>query len=185
MSERDKRRREELSDALRRHGLRLAHASEWWPQHEGVPEHYRDWDPLVHRLLEECEAGGGPITACYVDGLLRIAARAIPAIDDLELGATVASAGTHASIGPLISAATCGLTGRRPHKPRTHGSAPILPSHQRLVSNAPSFHVLPNTSHKHSRKTIRDRAPARMASLAASSTYACKSTARELFRGGR
>ena len=36
-------------------------------------------------LHEECEAGGGSITDCYVDGLLKIAAHAIPAINDVEM----------------------------------------------------------------------------------------------------
>lgn len=47
--------------------------------------HHADWDPLVPELHEECEAGGGPITDFYVNGLLKIAALAIPAINEVEM----------------------------------------------------------------------------------------------------
>ena len=84
MTEPEKERREQLGATLGRHGLSLAHDnSDWWPQWEWLPR-YQDWDPLVPELYEECEAGGGPITTCYVDGLLKIAAHAIPAINDVE-----------------------------------------------------------------------------------------------------
>ena len=84
MTEAEKERREELGATLGRHGLSLAEGSDRWPQWEWLSR-YRNWDPLVPDLYEECEAGGGPITTCYVDGLLDIAARAIPAINDVEM----------------------------------------------------------------------------------------------------
>ena len=80
----ERERHEELRTALGDHGLSLAHgAGDWWSQWEWLPR-YKDWDPLVPDLHDECEAGGGPITDCYVDGLLGIAALAIPAINEVE-----------------------------------------------------------------------------------------------------
>ena len=84
MSETEKERREELDAALKRHGLLLGHDdSDWWPQWEYVSRH-QDWVSLAPDLYEECEAGDGPITRYYVDGLLKIARHAIPAIDEVE-----------------------------------------------------------------------------------------------------
>lgn len=78
-------RREELSRHLGRHGLSLAHVEDdWWPQWEYL-QRYGSWDPLVPELYEECEAGGGPITTYYADGLLKIAEHAIPAINEVEM----------------------------------------------------------------------------------------------------
>ena len=85
MTEPEKERRAELVAALRRHELSLAHGEEdWWLSWEWLPG-YADWDPLVPELHEECDAGGGPITDRYVDGLTKIAAHAIPAIDQVEM----------------------------------------------------------------------------------------------------
>lgn len=85
MTEDEGRRRNELALALQHRGLSLAGADDdWWPQWEYLPRH-RHWDPLVPELYEECEAGGGRITTFYVDGLLNIARRAIPAINEVEM----------------------------------------------------------------------------------------------------
>ena len=84
MSETEKERLEELNAALKRHGLLLGHSNDdWWPQWEYLPRHH-DWDPLAPDLYEECEEGDGPITRYLVDGLLKIARHAIPAIDEVE-----------------------------------------------------------------------------------------------------
>ena len=83
MSEEERRRREDLSVALRRHGLMLAD-DKHWPQWEWLRK-YRNWAPIVPELAEECEAGGGPITEFYVNGLLDIARCAIPAINEVEM----------------------------------------------------------------------------------------------------
>ena len=83
MAETEKERHEQLCAALGRHGLSLTHdKGDWWPQWEYLPR-YKNWDPLVPELYEECEAGGGPITTFYVDGLLKIAEHAIPAINEV------------------------------------------------------------------------------------------------------
>ena len=86
MTEGEKERRGKLVASLRRRGLSLAGKEEdWWPAWEYLPRH-RDWDPLVVDLHEECNAGRGPFTDYYVDGLLRIAEHAIPAINEVEGG---------------------------------------------------------------------------------------------------
>ena len=85
MTETEKERHKRLCAALRRHELSLKHdKGDWWPQWEYLARH-RDWDPLVPELYKECEAGEGPITTLYVDGLLKIAARAIPAINEVAM----------------------------------------------------------------------------------------------------
>lgn len=84
MSEDERRRREDISIALERHGLRLPKNSDWWLQYEWLTR-YQNWDPIASELAEECEAGGGPITDFYVNGLLDIARCAIPAINEVEI----------------------------------------------------------------------------------------------------
>lgn len=91
MTKPEKERRAELIASLRRPVLSLAGREEdWWPTWEYLPRH-RDSDPLVPELHEECDAGGGPITDYYVDGLLRIAAHAVPAINEVEATERVAA----------------------------------------------------------------------------------------------
>ena len=87
MTEKERKRREALGQALGEHGLSLAQAEDdWWPQWEWL-RRYHDWNPIVPELHEECEAGRGSITTYYVDGLLNIAALAIPAINEVEMQA--------------------------------------------------------------------------------------------------
>ena len=85
MTATEKERHERLCAALKRCELSLKHVKgDWWPQWEYLP-HYKDWDPLVPELYEECEAGGGTITDLYVDGLVNITTHAIPAINEVEM----------------------------------------------------------------------------------------------------
>ena len=84
MTEQVKKRREDVENALKRHGLSLSHVSNgWWPQF-GYPR-YQDWTAIVPELDQELTAGTGKITDYYVNGLLGIARKAIPAIDEVEL----------------------------------------------------------------------------------------------------
>ena len=82
MTETEKDRREEVEGALKRNGLSLPDAG-WWP-HIARPRH-RDWSVIVPELFQELAEGGGKITDHYVNGLLGIAEKAIPAISDVEL----------------------------------------------------------------------------------------------------
>ncbi len=75
--------RDELLAALKRRGLSLQHASDGWPQYEYLPR-YGHWDRLVPELVQELADGGGKITEYYVNGLLKIAEKAIPAFDEVE-----------------------------------------------------------------------------------------------------
>ena len=92
MTEPEKERVEALEAALRRCGLVLGDGTtDWWPQWEYL-RRYRDWHPIAPDLAAECEAGGGTITDYHVDGLLRIARLAIPAIDEVEAAGMAAAA---------------------------------------------------------------------------------------------
>ena len=75
--------REELLAALKRRGLSLQHGSDGWPQYEYLPR-YGHWDDHVPELVQELTDGGGKITDYYVNGLLNIAEKAIPAFDEVE-----------------------------------------------------------------------------------------------------
>lgn len=74
---------EELLAAVKRRGLSLRHASDGWPQYEYLPR-YGNWNDLVPELVQELGDGGGKITEYYVNGLLKIAEKAIPAFDEVE-----------------------------------------------------------------------------------------------------
>ena len=85
MTEAEKARRARLGTTLRHRGLSLtSDKSDRWVQWEYLSR-YENWDSLVPELYEECEAAGGPITTFYVDGLLKIAAPAILAINEVEV----------------------------------------------------------------------------------------------------
>ena len=75
-----------VGKSLKQSGLTLANVKDppyWWPQYEDLPR-YRNWDSLAVDLHREREAGGGPITDYYVDGLLEIAEFAIPVLAELD-----------------------------------------------------------------------------------------------------
>ena len=92
MEDDDRARIQALEAALRHQGLSLGGGSTgWWPQWEYLPR-YRNWYPIAPDLAEENEVGGGTITDYYVDGLLRIARLAIPAVNELEAAGTAAAA---------------------------------------------------------------------------------------------
>ena len=75
--------REELLVALKRRGLDLPLSSDGWPQYEDLPR-YGYWNRRVPELVQELADGGGKITDYYVNGLLNIAEKAIPAFDEVE-----------------------------------------------------------------------------------------------------
>ena len=92
MTEPEKERVEALEATLRLRGLSLREGStNWWAQCEYLRRN-RDWYPLAPDLAAECAADDGTITDYYVDGLLRIARLAIPAIDEVEAARTAAPA---------------------------------------------------------------------------------------------
>ncbi len=79
--------REAIKAALIKGSLSLANSKDpyLWPQYEYLPQ-YRDWNSLVSELHKELENGASPITDFCVDGLINIAAIAIPAINDVASG---------------------------------------------------------------------------------------------------
>ena len=80
MTDSEVKRRDKLDCKLRQRGLRLACESDQWPQYER-PESYVDWNPHVPDLHEEFNQGGGDITNYFADKLLKIADKAICAIN--------------------------------------------------------------------------------------------------------
>ena len=83
MSKAERERREKISIALERKELNPADNNRWWLQWKYLPS-YRNWDPIVPELFEECKKGEGPITNHCVDGLLELVQRTIPVIDEVE-----------------------------------------------------------------------------------------------------
>ncbi len=83
MSEEQRQRCHELEIALKEHGLSLPSASNSSPQFQWSPD-CKDWNVIVPELVQGLTDGGGKITDHYVNGLLGIAEKAIPAIDEVE-----------------------------------------------------------------------------------------------------
>ena len=83
MSEQERQRCDELEIALKRDGLSLPKGDQSWPQFQWSPR-FQDWSTIVPELARELTDGGGKITDHYVNGLLGIAEKAIPAIDEVE-----------------------------------------------------------------------------------------------------
>lgn len=74
LTEAEKERHEELCAALGRRGLSLANdKGDRYAQWEWLSSRYGNWHSRAPDLYEECEAGKGPITTYYVNGLIDIA----------------------------------------------------------------------------------------------------------------
>ncbi|MYE48934.1 MAG: hypothetical protein F4X96_05825 [Gammaproteobacteria bacterium] len=82
MTDTAKKRYEEVDSALKKRGLSLPKSSSWWPQ--WAETRHTNWSAIVPELVQELDKGGGRITDYYVNGLLDIAKKAIPAIDEVE-----------------------------------------------------------------------------------------------------
>lgn len=82
MTEPERERRQKVAAALNRRGLSTPDSHHW--PHIDRPRH-QDWTNTLPDLVQELADGGGKITDHYVNGLLGIAAKAIPAIDEVEL----------------------------------------------------------------------------------------------------
>ncbi len=84
----EEQRRVRVERRLKRRGL--SRPDPWhWP-HFDRPR-YRDWSVIVPQLAQELADGGGRITDHYVNGFLRIAEKAIPAINEVEMDKSSAS----------------------------------------------------------------------------------------------
>ena len=82
MTDAEKERRQEVLAGLNRNGLSRPDTHHW--PHSERPRH-QDWTAIIPELVQELADGGGKITDHYVNGLLGITAKAIPAIDEVEL----------------------------------------------------------------------------------------------------
>ena len=82
MTEPEKERRQQIEAALSRNGLSPADGQHW--PNIARPRH-QDWSAIVPELVQELADGGGNVTDHYVNGLLQIAEKAIPAIGKVEL----------------------------------------------------------------------------------------------------
>ena len=79
----DKERRARLEERLRSH-LDAARSDGWYPYWRQVDGEMANWNSLLPDLYRERKNGGGPITDYYVDGIMDIATKAIPIIDEVE-----------------------------------------------------------------------------------------------------
>ena len=84
MSDQERVRCDELENALKEHDLSLPAGDHNSPQFQMSRDH-QDWSAIVPELVQELADGSGKITDHYVNGLLGIAKKAIPAIDEVEL----------------------------------------------------------------------------------------------------
>ena len=82
MTEKEKKRRQDIQAALQRSGL-SPNDGPYWP-HVARPD-YQDWTVIVPDLADELANGDGKITDHYVTGLLAVAKKAIPAINEVEM----------------------------------------------------------------------------------------------------
>ncbi len=83
MSDQEKKLRAAVKSALTRHGLTVGEDDEHhWPQRQWVPR-FENWHQLAPELDSEVKGTGSDITNFYVDGLLRMAEFAVPAIDEV------------------------------------------------------------------------------------------------------
>ena len=85
MTSRDKERRARLEEDLR-HRLDGGQSMDWWPYLRSVGDRMANWNSLLPDLLAEWKNGGGPITDHYVAGMMEIATKAVPIIDEMERG---------------------------------------------------------------------------------------------------
>lgn len=85
MTDTDKTRRTRLEDRLRSEfdGVGI-HTNGWWPYIRSVDDEKRNWNALLPDLYREWKKGRGEITNFYVDGMMDIAAKAIPVIDEID-----------------------------------------------------------------------------------------------------
>lgn len=83
MTEIDKTRRESLEKKLRSQ-LDPGRSDSWWPYVNSVSYEFASWNSLLPELFRESKEGAGPITEFYVDGIMNLATKAIPIIDEVE-----------------------------------------------------------------------------------------------------
>ena len=83
LSSDEEERRKELEKRLR-DALGPGKNKDWWPWWEWIDEKYRDWDPLLWGIHQECMNGGGEITEYFIKKFDAIAEKVIPIINEIE-----------------------------------------------------------------------------------------------------
>ena len=83
MTSSDKERRERIEKEI---GSRFepGRHERWWPYVRSVSDEMANWDSLLPDLYREWKVGRGPITEYYVTGLIDIATKVIPIVDEVE-----------------------------------------------------------------------------------------------------
>ena len=84
LTDRDRRRRTRIEDGLRDEFDGVIQSDGWWPCVRSVDDEMRDWNSLLPALYREWKGGGGEVTDFYVGGMMDIATRAIPIIDEID-----------------------------------------------------------------------------------------------------
>ena len=85
MTELDKERRARLEERLRSQ-LDLGGSEPWWPYVRSVRDEMANWNSLLPDLYRESNdrVGPRPITDYFVTGIMDLANKAIPIIDEVE-----------------------------------------------------------------------------------------------------
>lgn len=84
MTDADMERRERLEDGLRNKFDGVIQSGSWWPHWRFVDDEMGSWNSLLPALYREWKDGGGEVTDFYVGGMMDIATKAIPIIDEIE-----------------------------------------------------------------------------------------------------
>lgn len=84
MTDADLERRARLKDRIRNEFDGVIQSASWWAHWRYVDDERRDWNALLPALYREWKRGGGEITDFYVDGMMDIAAKAIPIINEID-----------------------------------------------------------------------------------------------------
>lgn len=84
MTDADLERRTRLEDGLRGAFDGVIQSASWWPHWRYVDAEMGNWNSLLPALHHEWKDGGGEVTNFYLGGMMDIAARAIPVIDEVE-----------------------------------------------------------------------------------------------------
>ena len=84
MTDADLERRARLKDRLRNEFDGVIQSGSWWAHWCYVDDEMRDWNSLLPALYREWKDGGGKVTDFCVDGMMDIAAKAIPIIDEID-----------------------------------------------------------------------------------------------------
>ena len=64
--------------------LDLGGSEPWWPYVSSVSDEFANWNSRLPEIYQELKDRTGPIAEYYVDGIMNLATKAIPVIDEVE-----------------------------------------------------------------------------------------------------